>query len=61
MGEKLLFRWSRDQRSAKREKWCHFSVGSGFEIGLGLWYDLGYWLGLGLGSGLGYEIRARGL
>ena len=30
MGEKLLFRWSRDQCSAKREKWLHTSVGLGF-------------------------------
>ena len=56
MGEKLLFRWSRDQCSAKREKWLHFSLGLGFWIGLGLWYDSGYWLGLGLG--FGSEIRA---
>ena len=63
MGEKLLFRWSRDQCSAKREKWLHFSVGLGFGIGLGLGYDSGYWLGLGfgLGSGFGSEIRAQGL
>ena len=43
MSEKLLFRWSRDQCSAKREKWLHFSVGLGFGIGLGLGYDSGYW------------------
>ena len=63
MGEKLLFRWSRDQCSAKREKRFHFSVGLGFGIGLGLGYDSGYWLGLGLGleSGFGSEIRAQGL
>ena len=63
MGEKLLFRWSRDQCSAKREKRLHFSVGLGFGIGLGLGYDSGYWLGLGLGFGLGFgsEIRAQGL
>ena len=64
MGEKLHFRWSRDQCSAKREKWLHFSVGLGFGIGLGLGYDSGYyyWLGLGfgLGSGFGSEIRAQG-
>ena len=57
MGEKLLFRWSRDQCSAKREKWLHTSVGLGFGIGLG--YDSGYWLGFGLG--FGSEIRAQGL
>ena len=63
MGKKLLFRWSRDQFSAKREKWLHFSVGSGFGIGLGLGYDSGYWLGFGsgLGFGFGSEIRAQGL
>ena len=63
MGEKLLFRWSRDQCSAKREKWLHTSVGLGFGIGLGLGYDSGYGLGLGfrLGLGFGSEIRAQGL
>ena len=63
MGEKLLFKWSRDQCSAKREKRIHFSVGLGFGIGLGLGYDSGYWLGLGFGSGSGFgsEIRAQGL
>ena len=63
MGEKLLFRWSRDQCLAKREKWLHFSVGLGFGIGLGLGYDSGYWLllGFGLGLGFGSEIRAQGL
>ena len=63
MGEKLLLRWSRDQCSAKREKWLHFSVGLGFGIGLGLGYDSGYWLvlGFGLGLGFGFEIRAQGL
>ena len=64
MGEKLHFRWSRDQCSAKREKWLHYtSVGLGFGIGLGLRYDSGYWLGLGfgLGSGFGSEISAQGL
>ena len=63
MGEKLLFRWSRDQCSAKREKWLHFSVGLRFGIGLGLGYDSGYGLGLGfrLGLGFGSEIRAQGL
>ena len=63
MGEKLLFRWSRDQCSAKREKWFHTSVGLGFGIGLGLGYDSGYGLGLGfrLGLGFGSEIRAQGL
>ena len=63
MGEKLHFRWSRDQCPAKREKRFHFSVGLGFGIGLGLGYDSGYWLGLGLGFGLGFgsEIRAQGL
>ena len=64
-GRKLHFRWSRDQCSAKREKWLHFSVGLGFGIRLGLGYDSGYWLGLGLGLGLGLEfgseIRAQGL
>ena len=61
MGEKLLFRWSRDQCSAKREKWLHFSVGLGF--GLGLWYDSGYWLGFGFGLGSGFvsKIGALGL
>ena len=61
MGKKLLFRWSRDQCSSKREKWLHFSAGLGFGIGLGLGYDLGYWLGLGLGFGFGSEIKAQGL
>ena len=61
MGEKLLFRWSRDQCSAKRGKKFYFSAGLGFGIGLGLWFDSGYWLGLGLGSGFGSEIRAQGL
>ena len=63
MGEKLLFRWSRDECSAKQEKLLHFSVGLGFGIGLGLWYDLGHWLALrfGLGLGFGSEIRAQGL
>ena len=64
MGEKLLFRWSRDQCTAQREKWLHFSVGLGFGIGLdlGLGYDSGYRLVLGLGLGLGFEseIRHRG-
>ena len=46
MGEKLIFVWSRDQCSAKREKRLHFSVGLGFGIGLGLGYDSGYWIGL---------------
>ena len=63
MGEKLLFWWSSDQCTAKREKWLHCSVGLGFWIGLGLGYDSGYWLVLGLGLGLGFgsEIRAQGL
>ena len=63
MGEKMLFRWTRDQCSAKREKWLYFSVGLGCGIGLGLGYDSGYWLVLGLGLGLGFgsEIRAQGL
>ena len=63
MGEKLIFMWSRDQCSAKRDKRLRFSVKLAFGIGLGLWYDSGYWLGLGigLGSGFGSEIRARGL
>ena len=63
MGEKLLFRWSRDQCWGKREEWFHFSVGLVFGIGLGLGYDSGYWLGLVLGLGLGFgsEIRAQGL
>ena len=62
MGEKLHFRWSRDQYPAKREKRFHFSVEFelGFGIGLGLGYDSGYWLGFGLGSGFGSEIRAQG-
>ena len=59
MGEKLIFMWSRDQCSAKRDKRLRFSVGLGFGIGLGLRYDLEYWLGFGLG--FGSEIRARGL
>ena len=61
MGEKLLFRWSRDQCLAKREKWLHTSVGLGFGIGLG--YDSGYWLELGFGLriGFGYEMRAQEL
>ena len=58
MGAKLIFRWSRDQCSAKREKRFHISVGVGFGNGLGLGYDSGYWLGLGLRSGFGSEIRA---
>ena len=63
MGEKLILMWSRDQFSAKWEKWHHFSVGVGFGIGLGLGHDSGYWLVLGLGLGLGFgsEIRAQGL
>ena len=62
MGKKLLFRWLRDQCSAKREKRFHFSVGLGLKIWLGLGYDSGYWLelGFGLGSGFGSEIRAQG-
>ena len=64
MGEKLIFMWSRDQCSAKREKRPNFSVGLGFGIGLGLGYkyDSGYWIGLGfgLGSGFGSEIGAQG-
>ena len=61
MGEKLIFLWSRDQCSAKREKRLHFSVGLGFGIGLG--YDSGYGLGLRfrLGLGFGSEIRTQGL
>ena len=63
MGEKLIFVWSRDQFSAKREKRLYFSVGLGFGIGLGLGYDSGYWIGLGfgLGSGFVFEIGAQGL
>ena len=59
MGEKLIFVWSRDQCSAKREKRLHFSVG----LGLGLGYDLGYWIGLGfgIGSGFGSEIGVQEL
>ena len=34
MGEKLHFRWSRDQCPAKREKRFHFSVGLGFGSGI---------------------------
>ena len=62
MGEKLIYRWSRDQCSAKRGKKVHFSVRLGFGIGLVLGYDSGYWLGFGfgLGSGFGSEIRALG-
>ena len=56
MGEKLLFRWSRDQCSAKREKWLHLSVGLGFGIGLG--YDSGYGLGLGFRLGLGLDLKS---
>ena len=52
MGEKLLFRWTRDQCSAEREKLFHFSVGLGFGIRLGLGYNSGYWLVLGFGLGL---------
>ena len=60
MGEKLHFRWSRDQCSAKRERLLYFLVGLRFGIGLGLGYDSGYWsvLGFGLGLGFGSEIRA---
>ena len=61
MGEKLLFWWSRDRCTARREKWLHTSVGLGFGIGLGLGYDSGYGLGLRLGLGFGSEIRAQGL
>ena len=63
MGKKLLFRLSRYQWSAKREKCLHLSVGLGFGIRLGLGYDSGYWLVLGFGLGLGFEseIRAQGL
>ena len=63
MGEKLIFMWSCDQCTAKRDKKLRFFVGLGFRIGLGLWYDSGYWLGLGyrLGLGFGPEIRARWL
>ena len=42
MDEKLIFMWSRDQCSAKRDKRLRFSLGLGFGIGLGLWYDSGY-------------------
>ena len=61
MGKKLLFMWSRDQCSTKREKRFHFSVGLGFGIRLGLGYDSGYWLRLGFGleSGFGSEIRVQ--
>ena len=63
MGEKLIFMWSHDQCSAKREKRLHFSVGLEFGVGLGLGCDSGYWLGFrfGLGSGFVSEIRAQGL
>ena len=54
MGEKLIFTWSRDQCSDKRDKRLRFSVGVEFGIGLGLWYDSGYWLGLGIGLGSGF-------
>ena len=62
MGEKLIYRWSRDQCSAKRGKKVHFWARLGLGIGLGAGYDSGYWLGLGfgLGSGFGSEIRAVG-
>ena len=59
MGEKLVFVWSRDQCSAKREKRLHFLVGLGFGIGLGLGYNLGHWIWIG--SGFGSEIGAQGL
>ena len=52
MGEKLIFVWSRDQCSGKREKRLHFSVGLGFGIGLGLGYDSRYWIALGFGLGV---------
>ena len=63
MGKNLIFVWSRDQFSGKREKRLHFSVGLEFGIGLGLGYDSGYWsgLGFGLGSGFGSESKAQGL
>ena len=63
MGEKLLFRWSRDQCLAKREKRLDSSVGLGFGIGSELGYDSGHWLGLGFGLSLGFEpeIRTQGL
>ena len=63
MGEKLVFVWSRDQFSVKREKRFLFSVGLGFGVGLGLGYDSGYWIKLGfeLGSGFVSEIGAQGL
>ena len=63
MGEKLIFMWSRDQCSDKRDKRLRFSVELGVGIGLGLWYDSGNWLGLGFGLWLefGSEIRVQGL
>ena len=63
MDETLIFMWSRDQSSAKREKRLRISVGAGSGIELELEYDAGRWLGLlfGLGSGFGSEIRAQGL
>ena len=63
MGEKLIFMWSRDQCSTKREKRLYFSVGLGFGIGFGLGHDSGYWIGLGFGlrSGFVFEIEAQGL
>ena len=59
MGKKLIFMWSRDQCSAKRDKRLRFSLGLGFGIEIGLWYDSGDWLGLGLR--FGSEIREHGL
>ena len=62
MAEKLLFRWSRDQCSARRKKKRYFSVGLGFWVGLGLWYASGgrFGLGLGLWLGFGCEIKEQG-
>ena len=51
MGEKLLFRWSRDQCSAKQGLRCHLLVGLGFVLGLGFG---------GLGSEFGFDIRVQG-
>ena len=50
----LMFRWSRDQCSAKREERLHFSVGFGLgrvwyrvRVGFGIWVRVrGQWTGV---------------
>ena len=50
IGEKLLYRWSRDWCLAERKTKFHFSVGLGLDLG----YDFGYLLRFGS------EIRVQG-